>query len=316
MLSAAAFPSFQFHLEIWFLVLGLAFLGIYTARVIQPKAVAAGEPAITARQKICFWSGLFVMWAVTEWPMHDIAEERLYWIHMVQHSALTVIVPPLMLIAIPTWLARLIVGDGRFKRFLYFWARPVPALIVFNFLIALSHWAWIVNESIANGWLHYGVHTVLVFAALLVWMPVCGPVPELVVTPPMKIVTVFLISIIPTIPAAFLTTAEMPLYSGYDHGPRLWGFDVVNDQQVAGVVMKVVTGFYLWVIIAVIFFRWALGDRTNSRKFRGKLVVHESALDDPDHPLDTDGSEVVTYEELMRRNPADDPVRAPHRARH
>ena len=55
-----------------------------------------------------------------------------------------------MLIAIPTWLARLIVGEGRFKRFLYFWARPVPALIVFNFLTALSHWAWIVNESIAE----------------------------------------------------------------------------------------------------------------------------------------------------------------------
>ena len=60
-----------------------------------------------ARQKICFWSGLFVLWAVTDWPMHDIAEERLYWIHMVQHSVLTVVVPPLMLLAIPTWLARL-----------------------------------------------------------------------------------------------------------------------------------------------------------------------------------------------------------------
>ena len=64
------------------------------------------------------------MWAVTDWPMHDIAEERLYWIHMVQHLVLTVVVPPLLLLAVPTWLARLIIGDGRFKRFLYFWARP------------------------------------------------------------------------------------------------------------------------------------------------------------------------------------------------
>ena len=271
--AVEAFPSFDLHLEIWLLVLGIGALGLYTARVIQPKAVAAGEPAITGRQKACFWFGLLLLWAATEWPVHDIAEERLYWIHMVQHSVLTVVVPPLMLLAVPTWLARLLVGDGRFKRFVYFWARPAPALIVFNFLIALSHWAWIVNESIANGWIHYGLHTVLVFAALAVWMPVCGPIPELVVSPPLKMLVVFLMSIIPTIPAAFLTTAETTIYSGYDHGPRLWGFDVVYDQQVAGVVMKVVTGFYLWVIIAVIFFRWALRDHTNSRQFRGKLVV-------------------------------------------
>ena len=56
-LAVAAFPPFQPHLEVWVLVLAIAFLGFYTARVIQPKAVAAGEAADHRRQKLCFWVG-------------------------------------------------------------------------------------------------------------------------------------------------------------------------------------------------------------------------------------------------------------------
>jgi len=37
--------------------------------------------------------------------------------------------------------------------------------------------------------------------------------------------------------------------------------------------MKVVTGSYLWVIIATIFFRWALGERGEQQRYRGKLVT-------------------------------------------
>src|SRR5690606_15068921 len=110
-------------------------------------------------------------------------------------------------------------------------------------------WAWVVNNSIANAWLHYGVHTLMVFSSLLVWMCVCGPIPELRVGPPLKMLVIFLLSIIPTLPAAFLTTAETVLYQGYNEPVRLW-MSVETDQQLAGVIMKVITGSYLWVIIA------------------------------------------------------------------
>lgn len=269
---ASAFPAWTPHFEVWALVIALLGLGFYASRVIQPTAVAAGEPPITRRQKLWFAFGVFVFWVATDFPLHDIAEQRLYSLHMLQHSLLMVVFPPVMLLATPTWLARLIIGEGSFKRFVYFWARPAPALLVNLFLTALMHWAWVVNSSVSNAWLHYGVHTLAVASSLLVWMCVCGPIPELQVGPPLKMVVVFLLSVIPTIPAAFLTTAEGVLYQGYDHDPRLWGLSVVYDQQLAGVMMKVITGFYLWGIIAVIFFKWALGEKSKNPKFRGKLV--------------------------------------------
>jgi putative membrane protein len=275
-MTGSAMPGWVPHIEVWLLVLALLGLGFYASRVIQPKAVAAGEPPITAHQKIWFFFGVFVFWVATDFPLHDLAEQRLYALHMLQHSLLMVVFPPVMLLATPTWLARLIIGEGAFKRCVYYWARPAPAIIVNLFLTAAMHAAWVVNTSLANAWVHYSVHSLAVVASLLIWMCICGPIPELQVRPPLKIVLVFLISIIPTIPASFLTTAESVLYQGYNSDPRLWGLSVVEDQQLAGIMMKIITGSYLWVIIGVIFFKWSLSSKANQSKFRGKLVPTET----------------------------------------
>jgi putative membrane protein len=136
-------------------------------------------------------------------------------------------------------------------------ARPVPAAVVFNALALLSHWQLIVNTASANGLFHYGVHTVLVTSAVLFWIPVCGPFPELRISPPAQMIYLFVASIIPTVPGAWLTMADGAIYSAYDIPARLWGISVTSDQQVAGLLMKLVGGGYLWVLITVIFFRWA-----------------------------------------------------------
>ncbi|MGB3411904.1 MAG: cytochrome c oxidase assembly protein [Microthrixaceae bacterium] len=278
MLLAGAFPKWTPHFEVWLLVIGLLALGFYAARVIQPKAIAAGETPITNRQKTWFGLAVLVFWIAADYPMHDIAEQRLYSMHMIQHSLLMVVFPPMMLLATPTWLARLIIGKGAFKRFVYFWSRPAPALLVNLVVTASMHWAWMVNSSVQSAWLHYSVHMVAVFTSLLVWMCICGPIPELQVGPPLKIVVIFMLSVIPTIPAAFLTVGESVLYKSYDHGPRLWHLSAMYDQQLAGVMMKIITGFYLWGIIAVIFFKWSMGGRKSQPKYRGKLVRPEDAV--------------------------------------
>ena len=270
--STSAMPPWVAHVEVWLLVAAIVGYGIYVARVIQPAAVAAGAPPLTRRQVTWFWVGVVVFWVSTDWPIHDIAEERLYLVHMLQHVLLTLVLPPVMLLATPEWLMRLILGQGRFKRVVYWWARPAPALLLNAGLVALSHAAVVVNTSISNGWLHYGVHVVLVASFFLVWIPICGSLRDLQVTPPVKMLMLFLLSIIPTIPAAFLTTAEAVLYQGYNRDPRLWGLTVVNDQQLSGIVMKIIAGFYLWGIIAMIFFQWSLRDRNHTSRYRGKLV--------------------------------------------
>ncbi len=37
----------------------------------------------------------------------------------------------------------------------------------------------------------------------------------------------------------------------------MWDVSVIQDQQAAGLFMKLGGGMYLWTIITVLFFRWA-----------------------------------------------------------
>jgi putative membrane protein len=74
----------------------------------------------------------------------------------------------------------------------------------------------------------------------------------------------FLQSLIPTIPASFLTFADEPVFPVYETLPRLWGLSVLDDQLIAGLIMKIGGGAVLWTAIAVIFFKWAFEEERAS----------------------------------------------------
>ena len=257
MIAEADFFRWVPHPEVWLLVVSLVVLYVYAARVIGPKVVPAGTPAVTKAQWSWFTLGIVLLWGAADWPVHDIGEQYLYFVHMVQHITLTLFVAPAMLLATPEWLARLVVGRGRVDGIVHKLARPIPAGIAFNALALLSHWPALVNQASANGLFHYGVHTAFMVTALLFWIPVCGPFPELRISPPGQMVYLFVASIVPTVPGAWLTFADGAVYSAYDIPDRLWGLSVTSDQQVAGLIMKLGAGSFLWLLITIIFFRWA-----------------------------------------------------------
>jgi putative membrane protein len=235
---------------------------------------------------------------------------------MVQHLVMSFVLPPLFLFAVPAWLARLVIGRGRLGRGVMRFAKPVVAGLAFNLFVALSHWTVVVNHAVTIGPFHFLLHLTLVVLAVLMWVPICGPLPELRLPPLVQCAYLFLMSVIPTIPAAWLTFAERPVYSAYDRPFRLWGVSVIQDQQAAGLIMKLAGGAYLWTLIVIIFFRWAARNQAEERqRFR---AVHP-ARDDLDRistpPAETD---VLTWDEVnsefQRLGPA--AAEAPGSARH
>jgi putative membrane protein len=266
--AATAFVAWQPRPAVWLLVASVVALGLYATRVVGPNAVRDGEPVTTVRQRVFFWAGVAVLWLASDWPVHDIAEGHLYSVHMVQHFVLTFVMPPLFLLATPTWLARLVIGQGETRTWLRRLARPVAAGVIFNAVIIVTHRPDLVNHSVEVGPLHYAIHLVVGAAAFLMWLPVGGPIPEWRISMPGQMVYLFLMSIVPTVPAAWLTLADNPVYEAYDHGHRLWGITVVNDQQMAGLFMKLGGGIYLWMIIAYLFFSWATRNQRADRENR------------------------------------------------
>lgn len=255
--EAAGVWRFQIHPEVWLLIGGLTVLYVWAARVVGPKVVPAGEPVLTRRNIGCAIAGIVLLWGASDWPMHDFGEEYLYAVHMVQHTLLTLVVPPLALLATPRWLADLILGQGKVRRVIRLASLPVVAGVAYNAMVIASHWPTLVNGSVDNGVVHYLVHVVIVFTALMMWMPVCGPIEEWRMGIPAKMIYLFCMSVVPTVPGGWLTFAENAVYSSYDTPTRAFGISVQDDQQAAGVFMKLAAGSWLWFLITCQFFVWA-----------------------------------------------------------
>src|SRR5690606_6343713 len=117
--AGADFWRWQPHPEVWVLVGGVALLAVYALRVVGPKVVPTGQQVVSRQQLAWFALGMILLWIASDWPMHDVAEEYLFSVHMTQHMVLTYLVPPVLLLATPEWLARLVLGQGRVKRVFY-----------------------------------------------------------------------------------------------------------------------------------------------------------------------------------------------------
>jgi putative membrane protein len=256
MLSAAVpFPRWHAHFDVWVLIGAIGFL--YASSIRGERRRRPGERVVRPAQVRCFAGALFVMWLASDWPMHDVAEGYLYSAHMIQHMLFTLVVAPLLLLGTPAWMARRLVGRGAGLRAFRSLSKPLIGLIQFNVVLVLSHWPVVVETTVRHHPLHFVAHAVLLGSAVLMWMPVASPLPEIPrIKPPAQMLYLFLQTILPTVPASFLTFNDRPLYPIYATFPRLWGISALTDQQSAGLIMKIVGGLFLWGVIAAIFFRW------------------------------------------------------------
>jgi putative membrane protein len=255
MISQIANPwRFQPHPEVWLLVVAVLFSYVYAVRVLGPAVVKNG-PAITTKQRNAFIAGVLLLWLASDWPVHDIAEEYLYSMHMFQHMVLSYFMPPLILLAIPKWMFDAVLGAGRVRKTFNWLAKPVIAGVLFNAIVMITHIPQIVNRSVSNAPLHYSMHVLLIVTALLVWVPICGPDRKLHLQSGGKMIYLFLMSVVPTVPAAWLTFAEGAVYKHYDTAVRVWGLSVTTDQQIAGAIMKTGGAIFLWSIVVFLFFK-------------------------------------------------------------
>ncbi len=255
--------TWHVHPEVWvlaaFLLIGYRLL----LRTVGPRAVPHGEEVATASQRRSFTLGVIVLVIASEWPIHDLAEDHLYSVHMIQHLLLTLIMAALFLRGIPAWLFRTLVPP-RAMAVVRGLSRPLVALIIFNTVIVGTHWPLMVEWSVRFEAAHFAQHLVLVGAAMLMWMPIFSPVLEIPrLSYPGQMMYLFLQSLVPTVPASFLTFGDRPLYAIYETFPRVLEISALSDMRTAGLIMKIVGGAVLWAVIAVIFFRWAELERSS-----------------------------------------------------
>lgn len=268
---------FQAHPEVWLLVAFVVGAYIYAVRVIGPLVVKDG-PVISVKQRNAFIAGILLLWLSSDWPIHDLSEEYLYSVHMFQHMTLSYFMPPLVLLAIPKWMFDAVLGLGRARSVINWLSKPVIAGVVFNLVVMITHIPGLVNQSVSNAPLHYSLHILLVVTALLVWLPICGPDTQRQMQSGGKMIYLFLMSVVPTVPAAWLTFAEGAVYKQYDIAVRVWGLSVTTDQQIAGAIMKTGGAVFLWSIVVFLFFKRFIVGFSDQQSYRKKPETGDDSV--------------------------------------
>jgi len=254
--------GFHPHYDVVATMGGLAIAYRYLSTRIARQILPKGTVPVTRRQQAHFYGGLAVMFLVSSWPIHDIGEQSLFTFHMVEHLVIALVGAPLLLLGVPRWMAAFVVAKPRSIRLVKAASHPVVGFAFFNLTLAGLHWPQIVELMVSVPWVHFLVHATLFSSAVLMWMPVLSPHPEVKrLQAPGAMMYLFAQSLVPTIPAAFLIFGSAPMYEHYAQAPKLWGWDPMMDQAIAGVIMKLGGGFLLWAIITVIWFRWYRQER-------------------------------------------------------
>jgi putative membrane protein len=211
--------------------------------------------------------GVLVLWIAADWPIGPLGAGYLLSVHTAQYVLFAFVAPPLLISGTPQWLLRRMIQPRCAFKIAWALSRPLVAFLCFNLVLLATHMPSVVDGLTASQLGSFTVDMSWLIAGMIFWWPILGPLPELKPMPyPGRIVYLIANVFIPTVPAAFLTYARYPIYALYELAPPMGGLSAVEDQQIAGMIMKIVGGFIVFGTASVLFFKWAGSEETREER--------------------------------------------------
>jgi putative membrane protein len=239
-----------------FALAATALVALAYARRARRLAGRAGR-APAAWRRACFYAGLAVLLLALVSPLDAAAENRVFFLHMVQHLAIGELAPLLILIGLSGAMLRPILAlPGAIR--LRWLLGPLVALPLWALNLYVWHLPVLYEAALRSPPLHAFEHACFLSAGLLMWGALVEPLPG-----PRwfgagaKAVYVLVVRALGcAILANALIWAGTPLYPHYRAGERLWGIAPLADQQTGGAIMLVWGAAVTLALFAWLFLRW------------------------------------------------------------
>lgn len=238
-----------------------------------------GAPA-TVKQASYFTAFIVVLYLIKGSPV-DLMGHITFYTHMTQMAALYLIVPPLLIFGVPNWLWRAFLSIPAIEPVFRFLTKPLIALIMFNGIFSIYHIPLIFDFIKTNMWLHAGYTSLLFIFAVLMWWPLINTLQEhQTLTGLKKMGYIFADGVLITPACALIIFADAPMYATFSDpnawaqalqlcvpnttlsslnlsGPEMFSsMSLLHDQQLGGVIMKVVQEIVYGIFLGYAFFQW------------------------------------------------------------
>lgn len=223
------------------------------------------EQPVSGGQRAAFFGGCLALLLALGPPLEDWSGLLLAG-HMLQHILLTMVAPPLLLLGTPAWLVRPLLRWRLVARLGYVLTRPLVALALASAVLIVWHLPTLYDAALRSQPLHIVMHQMYLATAFLAWWPIVGPLPEWPRPAPLaRCLYLFGLTFAGSIVGSFLALSRSGLYPFYDDVPRMWGIGLIQDQQIAGLMMAVGTNAVYLLLTAVVFLRWAGEEEAKDR---------------------------------------------------
>lgn len=263
----------------FFLFEALILAGYYMLTVKYRGKFKDSEP-LTKRQGVYFTIAMIVLYAIKGSPL-DLMGHLMFYAHMIQMAILYLVVPPLVVMGIPQWVWRAVVNHKAIKPVFSLFTRPLIAIILFNGVFSIYHIPDVFDVVKTDMMFHTVYTSGLFLLAIFMWWPTINELPEMESLDGLKKVGyIFANGVLLTPACALIIFSDTPMYSTYSDpnawaqalqlcvpsatlaslnlsGPEMFNsMSLIHDQQLGGVIMKIIQEIVYGFILAQIFYAW------------------------------------------------------------
>ncbi|WP_243386687.1 cytochrome c oxidase assembly factor CtaG [Bacillus kexueae] len=240
---------------------------------------------VTVKQKLYFVLAMVALYVSKGSPL-DLFGHITFTGHMASMAILFLIVPPLLIFGIPIWMWSAFVHLPIVRPIMKFFTQPIIALLLFNTFFSLYHLPMIFDVIKTNALYHSIVTTTIFITAFFMYWPLLNQLPNWKQINGLKKIAYILGNSVLITPACgliiFATTPLFETYSNADAwiqalslcvppdmlsgltltGPEMFtSMHVTEDQQLGGIIMKIIQELVYGSFLAYVFYEWARKER-------------------------------------------------------
>lgn len=245
---------------ILFLSLALVYIAyLRTMRKISSNRLEERD----LKKKICFLLGLLTIYISLAGPIAILSNNLVLSAHMLQQSFMYIVMPPLILLGMPRGFYQLLNEKLLKPRFLGILKSPLFTLLLFNVLWSFYHLPSIYEYFLEQFILLEILHLVINTSAFLMWIQLFAPEDQFSEMSYLKkIGYMFANGMLITPACALIIFSGDVIYPSIEEAPQvIASLTPLRDQQLGGIIMKVVQEFSYGTAIAYVFFKWARLER-------------------------------------------------------
>lgn len=264
-------------------------VGYFLITIKFREKFSTSEP-LTRRETALFTTGIVLLYLIKGAPI-DLMGHLMFYAHMIQMAILYLVIAPLLIVGIPKWIWRNILNQKLVKPVFQFFTRPLIALVLFNGMFSFYHVPLIFDVIKTDMWLHASYTSLLFVISIFMWWPLVNELEEYqTLSGIKKIGYIFADGILITPACALIIFADSPMYATFSDpaawmqalklcvpqttlasldlsGPEMFNsLSLIDDQQLGGVLMKIIQEIVYGVVLAQVFFKWYRKDAAEGKK--------------------------------------------------